>query len=98
VRAGSFETLRFSGVRTFMRLPNAQDLENADVAIAGTPFDTGATFRAGARFGPEGIRTASHLFRCYNPCLPVAIFDHPSVIDYGDVPIVPGYIEEVTVG
>jgi hypothetical protein len=33
--ANSFETPRFSGVRTFMRLPNVQDLENADVAIVG---------------------------------------------------------------
>src|SRR5215211_2784508 len=37
-----------------MRLPNVQDLENADVSI----------------------------------------FEHLSVIDYGDVPVVPGYIEE----
>jgi len=92
--ADSFETPRFSDVRTFMRLPNTQDLENADVAIVGAPFDTGATFRAGARFGPEGIRSASHLLRRYNPSLDVAIFDHLSVIDYGDVPVVPGYIEE----
>jgi agmatinase len=92
--ADSFETPRFSGVRTFMRLPNVQDLENADVAIVGAPFDTGATFRTGARFGPEGIRSASHLLRHYNPSLDVVIFDHLSVIDYGDVPVVPGYIEE----
>jgi agmatinase len=92
--ADSFETPRFSGVRTFMRLPHVQDLENADVAIVGAPFDTGATFRAGARFGPEGIRSVSHLLRRYNPSLDVVIFDHLSVIDYGDVPVVPGYIEE----
>ncbi len=92
--ADSFETPRFSGVRTFMRLPNVQDLENSDAAIVGAPFDTGATFRAGARFGPEGIRSASHLLRRYNPSLDVVIFDHLSVIDYGDVPVVPGYIEE----
>ena len=91
--ADSFETPRFSDVRTFMRLPNTQDLANADAAIVGAPFDTGATFRAGARFGPEGIRSASHLLRRYNPSLDVAIFDHLSVIDYGDVPVVPGYIE-----
>jgi len=76
-----------------MRLPNTRDLPNADAAIVGAPFDTGATFRAGARFGPEGIRSASHLLRRYNPSLGVAIFDHLSVIDYGDVPVVPGYIE-----
>ena len=76
-----------------MRLPSTQDLVNADAAIVGAPFDTGATFRAGARFGPEGIRSASHLLRRYNPSLGVVIFDHLSVIDYGDVPVVPGYIE-----
>ena len=92
--ADSFVTPRFSGVRTFMRLPNAQDLENSDVAIVGAPFDTGATFRAGARFGPEGIRSVSHLLRRYNPSLDVVIFDHLSVVDYGDVPVVPGYVEE----
>jgi agmatinase len=92
--ADSFETPRFSGVRTFMRLPNVQDLENSDAAIVGAPFDTGGTFRVGARFGPESIRSISHLLRRYNPGLGVGIFDHLSVIDYGDVPVVPGYIEE----
>jgi agmatinase len=92
--ANSLETPRFSGVRTFMRLPNVQDLENADAAIVGAPFDTGASFRAGARFGPESIRSVSHLLRPYNPSQEVSIFDHLSVIDYGDVPVVPGYIEE----
>jgi agmatinase len=92
--ANSFETPRFSGVRTFMRLPSNQDLKNADAAIVGTPFDTGASFRVGARFGPEGIRSISHLLRPYNPSQDISIFDHLSVIDYGDVPVVPGYIEE----
>src|ERR671921_888179 len=92
--ADSFETPRFSGVRTFMRLPNVQDLENANVAIVGAPFDTGASFRAGARFGPEGIRSVSHLLRPYNPSQDVSIFEHLSFIDYGDVPVVPGFIEE----
>jgi agmatinase len=92
--ANSFETPRFSGVRTFMRLPNNQDLGNADAAIVGAPFDTGASFRAGARFGPEAIRSVSHLLRPYNPSQGVSIFEHLSVIDYGDVPVVPGYVEE----
>jgi agmatinase len=92
--ADSFVTPRFSGVRTFTRLPNVQDLENTDAAIVGAPFDTGGTFRVGARFGPESIRSISHLLRRYNPSLGVGIFDNLSVIDYGDVPVVPGYIEE----
>src|SRR3712207_129376 len=77
-----------------MRLPNVRDLTNADVAIVGAPFDTGATFRVGARFGPEAIRSASHLLRRHNSGLGVTIFDHLSVIDYGDVPVVPGFIRE----
>lgn len=92
--ADSFETPRFSGVRTFMRLPHVRDLGNADVAIVGVPFDTGASFRVGARFGPEGIRSVSHLLRPYNPSQGVPIFERVSAIDYGDVPVVPGFIEE----
>jgi agmatinase len=81
-------------VRTFMRLPNVRDLDNSDAAIVGVPFDTATTFRVGARFGPEGIRSVSHLLRPYNPSQDVSIFDHLSVIDYGDLSVVPGYIEE----
>ena len=92
--ADSFATPRFSDVRTFMRLPHVRDLTNADAAIVGAPFDTGATFRVGARFGPEAIRSVSHLLRPYNPSQDVSIFEHLSVIDYGDVPVVPGFIEE----
>jgi agmatinase len=91
--ANSFESPRFSGVRTFARLPNALDLENADAAVVGAPFDTGTTFRVGARFGPEGIRSVSHLLRPYNPSQDVSVFERLSVVDYGDVPVVPGYIE-----
>jgi agmatinase len=51
--ANSFETPRFSDVRTFMRLPNVQDLENAGAAIVGAPFDTGASFRRGLASAPR---------------------------------------------
>ena len=95
--ADSFVTPRFSGVRTFMRL-NVQDLENADAAIVGAPFDTGGTFRVGARFGPESIRSVSHLLRRYNPLWASEIFDHLSVIDYGDVPVVPAISRRATRG
>lgn len=88
-------TPRFSGVRTFARLPFVtDDLEHADAAIVGIPFDTGGTFRVGARFGPEAIRSASALVRPYHSGSAVAVFERLSVIDYGDVPVVPGYFEE----
>jgi len=85
---------RFSGIRTFMRLPHVQDLIGVDFAVIGAPFDTGATYRVGARFGPEGIRSASALLRPYHPSLDVSIFDHLSGVDYGDFSVVPGYLPE----
>lgn len=85
---------RFSGIRTFMRLPHVTDLTGVDFAVVGVPFDTGGTFRVGARFGPEGIRNQSVLLRPYNPTLDVSIFDICSGVDYGDVPVTPGYLPE----
>lgn len=85
---------RFSGLRTFMRLPHVTDLRGVDFAIVGVPFDTGATYRVGARFGPEGIRSQSMIMRPYNPALKIGIFDHCSGVDYGDLPVIPGYLPE----
>ncbi len=85
---------RFSGIRTFMRLPHVTDLDGVDFAVIGAPFDTGATYRVGARFGPEGIRSASALLRPYNPSQDIVIFDHLSGVDFGDFPVVPGYLPE----
>ncbi len=90
----AMEYPRFSGIRTFMRLPQLQELHNVDFAVIGIPFDTGATYRVGARFGPESIRSASVLLRPFNPDLDVAIFDVLSGVDYGDFAVVPGYLPE----
>ena len=92
--ANSLESPRFSGVRSFMRLPDISTTENVDVAICGLPFDTGVSFRVGARFGPEAIRSASVLLRPYHPDLDVNIFDVLSVVDYGDAPVAPGFTED----
>ena len=56
--------------------------------------NTSATFKVGARFGPEAIRSASVLLRPYNPELDVHIFATLSCIDYGDAPVAPGFIHE----
>ncbi len=85
---------RFEGIRTFMRLPHVTDLAGVDFAVVGVPFDTGATFRVGARFGPEGIRNNSLLLRPYNPALEIDIFAVCSGVDYGDLPVTPGYLPE----
>jgi agmatinase len=84
---------RFEGIRSFMRLPHARDLEGVDVAVVGVPFDTTTTFRPGARFGPEAIRAMSALLRPYHGGHGVDVFEHLSVVDWGDVAIVPGNTE-----
>jgi agmatinase len=78
-----------------MRLPYIERLnEHMDFVITGIPFDTGQSFRTGARFGPEAIRDFSILLRPYNPEQEINIFDYVSGVDYGDIPVVPGYITE----
>ena len=73
-----------------MRLPYVRDLDGVDVAVVGVPTDGAVVFRSGARFGPEGIRSASVMLRNYNPILRVDVVDKLSIVDYGDVPTVPG--------
>ncbi len=85
---------RYSGPRTFARLPAISTTEGVDVAIFGMPWDSGTSFRPGARFGPEGVRSASALLRPYNPAQDVQVFGAISCVDHGDAPTVPGYIED----
>ena len=85
---------RFSGIQTFMRLPFIKKLEGVDFAIIGVPSDAGASFRTGQREGPAAIRKISALLRHHNPILNISPFEFLSGIDYGDLPVVPGYIEE----
>lgn len=92
--ANALEFARFTGVRTYARLPYIQTFEDVDVAIVGLPFDTGATYKVGARFGPESVRSASAILRPYNRELKVNVFDTLSCIDYGDAPVVPGFIQD----
>ena len=47
---------RYAGISTFARLPELRDVESCDVAIVGVPFDSGTSYRPGARFGPQSIR------------------------------------------
>jgi agmatinase len=61
-----------------------------DVAIVGIPTDGAVVYRSGARFGPEGIRSASVMLRNFNPLLGVDVVERLSLVDYGDVQTVPG--------
>jgi agmatinase len=84
---------RYSGIRTFARCPHVRETEGVDVAVVGVPFDTATSYRSGARFGPEGIRSGSTLLRPYHPPLSVDVFANQSVVDYGDLDVTPGNAE-----
>jgi agmatinase len=84
---------RFAGLLTFARLPRREDVDHCDIAVVGMPFDSGTSFRPGARFGPEAIRAGSRLLRTYNPALDVSPFEACQVADAGDLPLSPFDIE-----
>ncbi len=94
--ADSSVSPRFTGVRTYARCPLSDDWAGADAAVIGVPFDTAATFRPGARYGPAAIREMSLMIRRWHPALQIDVFDTLSVIDGGDIDTVPGNAERTT--
>jgi len=80
---------RFVGEATFARLPRPDEVSDIDVAVLGVPFDSGVSFRPGARFGPAHVRESSRLIRPYNPALDVAPFAVAQVCDVGDLAVTP---------
>ncbi|MGW4476310.1 agmatinase [Nonomuraea sp. NPDC004354] len=85
---------RFAGFATFARLPRLDEVEHADVAVVGVPFDSGVSYRPGARFGPAAVREASRLLRPYHPGLDVSPFERVQVADAGDIACNPFNIGE----
>jgi agmatinase len=85
---------RYAGAATFARLPRREDVDVCDVAVLGIPFDSGVTYRPGARFGPQGVRTGSRLLRAYHAALDVMPFEAQQVADAGDVACNPFDIAE----
>ena len=80
---------RYAGEATFARLPRIDEVTQADVAVLGVPFDSGVSYRPGARFGPSHIRESSRLLRPYNPALQVPVFASQQVADAGDLAVNP---------
>lgn len=85
---------RFAGIATFARLPRIEDVAHADIAVVGVPFDSGVSYRPGARFGPAHVREASRLLRPYNPAQDVFPFGSQQVADAGDIAANPFDITE----
>ena len=77
--------LPFVGIATFGKNPYVSNWSNinADAAIIGAPFDSGAQYRSGARFGPRSVREASTLFSFGH----AGAYDHEDGITYLEEPI-----------
>jgi agmatinase len=84
---------RFAGPATFARLPRIDEVSDVDVAVVGVPFDSGVSYRPGARFGPAHVRASSRLLRPYNPAADVEPFATQQVVDAGDLAVNPFDIE-----
>jgi agmatinase len=79
------KTPRFAGPPTFGLLPRRDEVGHCDVVIAGVPFDSGVSYRPGARFGPAAVRQGSRLLRPWHPALEVAPLTEQQVADAGDI-------------
>ncbi len=80
---------RFSGVKTFFRLPMANVDQHFEIALCGVPFDGGTTYRPGTRFAPSRVRELSSLGRGFHWGRDVHVFKRIQVADVGDCPTVP---------
>lgn len=80
---------RFSGIKTFFRLPIARLEEKFDVALFGIPYDGGVSYRPGARFAPSAVREASSLGRGFHMSRALSVFEKLKVADVGDCSVVP---------
>lgn len=90
---------RYTGVRTFAGLTPTplhdfdEGRPSRPAVVVGVPFDTATSWRPGARFGPEAIRSASTLLRPWHPGHAVEVLAEGTVREGGDVAITPGNAE-----
>ena len=87
----------FTGGCQYMGAPFLEDMRTLggqDVAIVGVPLDCGTTYRSGTRWGPRAIRQISLLGTGYNPSLGVDLVEALTMVDVGDVSVIPANIEK----
>lgn len=87
------ESPRFSGIKTFFRLPYVPVDADYDVGIVGVPFDGGSSYRPGQRFAPTRVREVSSLGRVFHMGRMSSFTEKIKVADVGDVPTVPISLE-----
>lgn len=80
---------RYAGIATFALLPRIEDVGRADIAVVGIPFDSGTSFRPGARFGPAHIREHSRQLHPYHAPHDAYPFRDRQVVDAGDIGVGP---------
>lgn len=86
-------TVQYGPSSTFLGVPNASlrdpdSLVDAQAVIVGAPFDAGTSWRPGARFGPQAIRSTDYLPQTgYRPHLGLRVdpLGELGVVDVGDV-------------
>lgn len=91
------ELPHFAGINTFLKAPYIEDVHRAgefDAAVFGIPLDTGTTYRAGTRFGPQGVRRISALYGTYYFEMGVDLREQMTLCDLGDVFVIPANIEK----
>ena len=91
------ELPHFAGINTFLKAPYIEDVNRAgefDVAVFGIPLDTGTTYRAGTRFGPQGVRRISALYSPYCFDMGIDLREQLTLADLGDVFVIPANIEK----
>ncbi len=80
---------RYAGIATFALLPRIDDVGHADIAVIGIPFDSGTSFRPGARFGPAHIREHSRQLHPYHQTHGFHLFRDLQAVDAGDIGVGP---------
>jgi agmatinase len=72
--------------------PRETDLKaaGANVAFFGFPWDATVIGRTGTSFGPKSIREVSYEVTPYNASTGVDLTEHYTMVDCGDVPVIPG--------
>lgn len=80
---------RFSGIKTFFRLPHVPVDADYEVGIVGLPFDGGLSYRPGARFAPSRVREVSSLGRVFHYGRMEGFTKKIKAADIGDCPTVP---------
>ena len=78
-------SLPYSGIPTFLGLPQATSAAELDIAVVGVPMDLGVSNRPGARFGPRAVRNVERIGPYHQPLRGVPQ-SRARVADIGDVP------------